>query len=67
LNCRGFAVSNEVVMNNEMVKVLVGLQEDEKISPLIELVTKLRFERFSAPPYSVHLSVLTVIIYVLMN
>jgi len=36
-------------------------------SPLIELVTKLRFERCSALTYSVHLNVLTVIIYVLMN
>ena len=36
-------------------------------SPLIELLTKLRFERCSALTYSVHMNVLTVLIYVLMN
>ena len=36
-------------------------------SPLTELVTKLRFERCNALTLSVHLNLLTVTIYVLIN
>jgi hypothetical protein len=60
-------VSEEVVVAYFKAPLQELSGDNEKKSPLKELVTKPRFGPYSSPTYSVLFNVLTIIIYVLMN